>query len=140
MAYQIDIKERTFHFKQPAGTSRGIYTTRKSWMVEISDGQHTGIGECAPLPKLSCDDIPDYEQVLRRFCDELERTGTLCDEELRHYLAYTAIASYCWYLWAIYQEANAVDTGDFLKLWHDYSYLYYNKAIALYEKRGMNHG
>ena len=47
MAYQIDIKERTFHFKQPAGTSRGIYTTRKSWMVEISDGQHTGIGECA---------------------------------------------------------------------------------------------
>ena len=85
MAYQIDIKERTFHFKQPAGTSRGIYTTRKSWMVEISDGQHTGIGECAPLPKLSCDDIPDYELVLRRFCDELERTGTLCDEELRHY-------------------------------------------------------
>ena len=85
MAYQIDIKERTFHFKQPAGTSRGIYTTRKSWMVEISDGQHTGIGECAPLPKLSCDDIPDYEQVLRKFCDELERTGTLCNEELRHY-------------------------------------------------------
>ena len=71
MAYQIDIKERTFHFKQPAGTSRGIYTTRKSWMVEISDGQHTGIGECAPLPKLSCDDIPDYDarehSVMRNF-------------------------------------------------------------------------
>ena len=53
-------------------------------------------------------------------------------EELRHYLAYTAIASYCWYLWAIYQEANSVDTGNFLKMWYDYSYLYYNKSIELY--------
>ena len=54
-------------------------------------------------------------------------------EELRHYLAYTAIASYCWYLWAIYQEANGVDTGEFLELWHKYSYLYSDKAIALYQ-------
>ena len=53
--------------------------------------------------------------------------------ELRHYLAYTAIAAYCWYLWAIYQEANSVDTGEFLKMWYDYSYLYYNKSIELYK-------
>lgn len=55
-------------------------------------------------------------------------------EELRHYLAYTAIASYCWYLWAIYQEANGVVTGDFLKMWYDYSYLFYNKSIGLYKE------
>ena len=82
--YRINITERTLHFKQPTGTSRGIYTVRKSWFVEISDGRHMGIGECAPLPQLSCDDIPDYEGVLRSFCDGLERTGeidykTLCN-------------------------------------------------------------
>ena len=34
MSYKIDIEPRTFHFKQPAGTSRGIYTTRQSWFPD----------------------------------------------------------------------------------------------------------
>ena len=67
---QIQIEERLLHFKQPAGTSRGIYTTRKSWFVKISDGAHIGIGECAPLPQLSCDDLPDYGEKLRVKCEE----------------------------------------------------------------------
>ena len=67
---QIQIEERLLHFKQPAGTSRGIYTTRKSWFVKISDGAHIGIGECAPLPQLSCDDLPDYSEKLRVKCEE----------------------------------------------------------------------
>ena len=62
---KIDIEERMLHFKQPAGTSRGIYTERKIWLVKVIDGERVGIGECAPLPKLSCDDIPDYSEELR---------------------------------------------------------------------------
>ena len=31
--YQIEILPRTLHFKQPAGTSRGIYTTRQVWYL-----------------------------------------------------------------------------------------------------------
>ena len=73
------------HFKQPAGTSRGVYTERRIWLVTISDGEHIGVGECAPLPNLSCDDIPNYTEVLRRFCDEVERTGELDTEALRDY-------------------------------------------------------
>jgi o-succinylbenzoate synthase len=45
----------------------------------------TGVGECAPLPQLSCDDIPNYAEVLRRFCDEVERTGEIPYEALRPY-------------------------------------------------------
>lgn len=82
---RIAIEERTLHFKQPAGTSRGVYTERKIWLVHLSDGQHESVGECAPLPQLSCDDRPDYEQVLRRFCDEVERTGKIPYEDLRDY-------------------------------------------------------
>jgi len=79
------IEERILHFKQPAGTSRGVYTTRKIWLVHLSDGQYEGVGECAPLPQLSCDDIPNYEQVLRGFCDEVERTDEIPYEDLRDY-------------------------------------------------------
>ena len=71
---QIQIEERVLHFKQPAGTSRGVYTTRKSWFVKISDGTHVGIGECAPLPQLSCDDLPDYGEKLRAKCEKFAAT------------------------------------------------------------------
>ena len=82
---KVDIEERVLHFKQPAGTSRGVYTERKIWLVKMTEGDAVGIGECAPLPKLSCDDIPNYVEVLRRFCDEVERSGQLDTEALRDY-------------------------------------------------------
>ena len=82
---RIEIEERTLHFKQPAGTSRGVYTERRIWLVTVTDGSAVGIGECAPLPKLSCDVIPNYAEVLRHFCDEVERTGEIPYEALRDY-------------------------------------------------------
>lgn len=83
MTYSIE--ERTLHFKQPAGTSRGVYTTRTSWFVTLTEGERTGMGECAPLPDLSCDAIPSYAKVLDRFCAALCHTGVLDDEALRDY-------------------------------------------------------
>ena len=83
MTYQIE--ERTLHFKQPVGTSRGIYTTRKSWFVRLSDGTKTGMGECAPLPDLSCDARPDYAEVLEQFCQTLCETGEIDSDIMRTY-------------------------------------------------------
>ncbi len=84
---KLSIEERVLHFKQPAGTSRGVYTERKSWFVTVEENGHQGVGECAPLPDLSCDALPDdiYNKVLRRFCDEVEQTGEIPYEELRDY-------------------------------------------------------
>lgn len=78
--YAVSITPRTFHFKQPAGTSRGVYTERRSWLIEITSTaqpDRKGIGECAPLPDLSCDASPRYEAILRSFCDRLEAEGQL---------------------------------------------------------------
>ncbi len=85
MTYEIE--ERVLHFKQPAGTSRGIYTTRKMWLVSLSDGNRTGVGECAPLPDLSCDALPDglYVSKLNVFCRDLCETGEIDVEALRDY-------------------------------------------------------
>ena len=82
---KISISERALHFRQPAGTSRGIYTERHIWLLTATDGQHSGVGECAPLPQLSCDDVADYGLKLRRFCDDVERSGHIDYEALRPY-------------------------------------------------------
>ncbi len=82
---KIKIEERVLHFKQPAGTSRGVYTERKIWLLTVTEGARTGIGECAPLPQLSCDDFIHYGDILRRFCDDVERTGEIDTEALRDY-------------------------------------------------------
>ena len=84
---KIDIEERVLHFKQPAGTSRGVYTERRSWFVEVHDGDRVGVGECAPLPDLSCDAMEPsiYNKVLRSFCDQVELTGTIDYEAMRDY-------------------------------------------------------
>ena len=81
------IEKKELHFKQPAGTSRGVYTTRTIWLVTLSDGEHQGVGECAPLPDLSCDALPDetYEAKLHHFCQNLCQTGELDTEALRDY-------------------------------------------------------
>lgn len=86
--YNIQITPRLLHFKQPAGTSRGVYNTRKVWYIEISSMENPsikGIGECAPLPNLSCDDIPQYEEVLQQACSRVAREGNIPTESLRNY-------------------------------------------------------
>ncbi len=84
----ITITSRRLHFKEPAGTSRGVYLTRQIWLLTLTDDAlpgRQGIGECAPLPKLSCDDLPDYEATLRRLCDRYCREGAIPYEALRPY-------------------------------------------------------
>lgn len=108
--YTINIIPRILHFKQPAGTSRGTYTTRKVWYIYLSTTEYperVGVGECAPLPKLSCDDLPDYEQILCNACQCLEQTGELDTEALRDYPSIlfgleTALRHYETQSWALW--------------------------------------
>lgn len=99
--------------------------------MTLIDWEYSGQGDTAQDlgSFIACSDM-NYDEAMHAIRTYLGHEPS--DEELRHYLAYTAIASYCWYLWAIYQECNGVDTGDFLKLWYDYSYFYSEKALELY--------
>jgi o-succinylbenzoate synthase len=78
MPLKIVYKPCTLHFKKEAGTSRGVLTQKTSWILKVTDSEQAGVagfGECGPLPGLSIDDIPDFEEQLISVCslfNELE--------------------------------------------------------------------
>lgn len=70
------------HFEQPAGTSRGTLTEKKTFFVKIWDKGHPeifGLGECALFRGLSADDRPGYEEKLDETCRQI---NTLTPESL----------------------------------------------------------
>ena len=90
--YKIEISERTLHFKQPAGTSRGVYTTRHSYYLTLTHSDFPGVegvGECATLPDLSCDAKPEYEVTLRQVCQMVQLMGSIPYDMIRAYPSIT---------------------------------------------------
>lgn len=90
--YKIEISERTLHFKQPAGTSRGVYTTRHSYYLTLTSDELPGVegvGECATLSDLSCDAKPEYEMTLRQVCQMVEQMGRIPYDMIRAYPSIT---------------------------------------------------
>ena len=58
------------------------------WYLHLTSDKYpdrVGIGECAPLPKLSCDDMQGYESVLAHICNEVTEQGGFSVESLRDY-------------------------------------------------------
>ncbi|HYQ57343.1 MAG TPA: o-succinylbenzoate synthase [Draconibacterium sp.] len=58
------------HFKQPAGTSRGVLKTRTVWFLFLEENGITGLGECAPLPGLSIETPQEVEAELKKICSD----------------------------------------------------------------------
>lgn len=108
--FTTELIPHTLRFKQPAGTSRGVYREHRVWYVLFRNNEnpsHTGIGECAPLPDLSCDYDNRYEETLSRFCRITEERQQVETGLLRRYPSIlfgleTALRHYrqrSWQLW-----------------------------------------
>jgi o-succinylbenzoate synthase len=82
MKIQASYKKHTLQFHNPAGTSRGVYTTKESWFIFLSDGVNTGIGECSLLKGLSIDDRPDFERKLSGICEQINKETYDFDQPL----------------------------------------------------------
>lgn len=84
---KITYFDKLLHFKQPAGTSRGVYTTHHSYYVRLERDGIVGVGECSVLPDLSSDAMPPerYERLLDRVCRFVAQTGGIPYEMLRPY-------------------------------------------------------
>lgn len=72
-------------FKQASGTSRGVLTTKETFLLEISEANQIGIGECALFRGLSYDDVPDYENKLKWLCENIHQDVEYLKRELQHY-------------------------------------------------------
>ena len=69
-------EKKTFEFKRPSGTSRGILTEKHAWFISVwneNAPEIIGLGECSIIPGLSPDfvDFDSYEQKLQSVCEDL---------------------------------------------------------------------
>lgn len=60
--------------------------------------------------------------------------GVMNEERKRHFIGYISIASYYWFMWAIFQESNGAAVGEYLYIWYKNSYLYADIALEMYGK------
>jgi len=71
-------------FKFDAGTSRGVLKSKTSYIIRAKSDRFpstSGFGEAGPLPKLSLDDIPDFESVLKNYLSLLVQNDIPQEEE-----------------------------------------------------------
>lgn len=66
-------EKKTFLFKTPSGTSRGVLTEKHAWFITLKDENRTGVGECSVIPGLSPDflDVNQYESKIKEVCDNI---------------------------------------------------------------------
>lgn len=78
---QASFEKRTFYFKRPSGTSRGVLKEKYAWFITIWHSEKPGIkgiGECSVIPGLSPDfiDFESYESKLANVCADLDQDLT----------------------------------------------------------------
>ena len=61
---QTHVFSHTLQFTFPAGTSRGVMTTRPTHFIVLKQDDRRGIGECAPLAGLSEDDTANLPTMI----------------------------------------------------------------------------
>ena len=79
---------------------------------------------------IACSDYTQEEavEVIRMYCGKEPEP-----EVLRHFIGYTAVTSFYWFLWALYQDSIGKNVGSFLYKWYRYTKSYGAYALSLYE-------
>jgi o-succinylbenzoate synthase len=78
----------TLQFKQPSGTSRGVYTERDCWFIHVFDTDRpemVGVGECAPLPGLSPELELGFIDKLTEVCSKIDHYQCPAPQGLEQY-------------------------------------------------------
>lgn len=78
MSLRASYFKKVFHFNFKARTSRGLMRDKTSWFIKLEAAGNPdgfGIGECGPLPGLSIDHRPDFENTLSNLVDEINASG-----------------------------------------------------------------
>lgn len=72
---QAHFQKYILNFKRPAGTSRGTYKTKETYILRVQDNGKIGYGECSLFKGLSADDRPDFEKKLANVVKNINQNG-----------------------------------------------------------------
>jgi o-succinylbenzoate synthase len=75
--YHATFEKKTYIFKQPSGTSRGVLTEKHAWFIYLTTSNRKdriGVGECSIIPGLSPDfnDFTEYESKIQEVCQNID--------------------------------------------------------------------
>jgi o-succinylbenzoate synthase len=75
MALTVELHKRVFEFSFNARTSRGAMKDKTSWFIRLTDAATgiSGVGECGPLPGLSPELTPDFEDHLNQLIETINQ-------------------------------------------------------------------
>ncbi len=76
-------------------------------------------------------EVPDAEKFIAEYLSPSDHKAVE-ERQLFHYLAYTAVLSYYWYVWALYREACGAVMGESLYNWHVMAKRYSNYLVEKY--------
>jgi cholinephosphate cytidylyltransferase/choline kinase len=99
--------------------------------MSLIDWEYSGMGDPAGDlgTFIGCSNytVEQAEKVLEIYLQEVPDTKTK-----RHYLAYVAVTSYYWFLWALFQESVGKPVGEFLYTWYQFTRQYGQLSLKLY--------
>ncbi len=97
--------------------------------IHLIDWEYSGMGNYAnDLGVFICCSsygLPEARRVLELY---FQRPPTA--EEERHCLASVGLASFYWFVWALYKEACGDPVGSWLQLWHDNAQVFGSEALS----------
>ena len=99
-------------------------TYRPNWMIQpdgnaiLIDWEYSGFSDPGiDVGYYIVDAMYDIETA-RQFIREYLQDNYTKDHEF-HFMAYTAIIAYYWFVWALYRESCGAVMGELLQNWHD---------------------
>lgn len=85
MSLAASFEKKTFQFKRPSGTSRGVLTEKLAWFITVWDTTNEtvkGIGECSVIPDLSPDFTSEtaYEEKIASVVEGINHFARRIDQ------------------------------------------------------------
>jgi len=107
--------------------------------MNLIDWEYSGMADPATDigTFLACSDY-DMEKADQTIAVYLQHVPDV--KELRHYIAYAAILSYYWFVWALYQDSVGKNVGSYLYQWYRCTKAYSKRALELYQNEKSAEG
>lgn len=105
--------------------------------MQLIDWEYSGMADYASDLGvfICCCSGYTYDDAVRVLEEYFQRP--LTDEELLHCIAYVSLASFYWFIWALYKDMCGNPVGEYLLLWYRHAKQYGKRALELKSEAGL---